>query len=146
MPSIPAMCIGPNVRMKPMYSSQNCQRASRSESIRPVDLGIPVVDAGERAEQRAADQHPMKMADDEVAVGELEVERRGGQHDAGQAADQEHREKAAATNSIGEANEIRPPYIVASQLKNLMPVGIETSRLATTKNKSSVRLMPTVNM
>ena len=39
-------------------------------------------------------------------------------------------------NSIGEANEIRPPYIVASQLKNLMPVGIETARLATTKKRS----------
>ena len=31
-------------------------------------------------------------------------------------------------NSIGEANRIRPPYIVASQLKNLMPVGIETKQ------------------
>ena len=39
-------------------------------------------------------------------------------------------------NSIGEANEIRPPYIVASQLKNLMPVGMEMSRLDTTKKRS----------
>ena len=49
-------------------------------------------------------------------------------------------------NSIGEAKRIRPPYIVASQLKNLMPVGIETSKLAAAKNRSSVRLMPTQNM
>ena len=40
-------------------------------------------------------------------------------------------------NSIGEAKRIRPPYIVASQLKNLMPVGIETRKLATAKNMSS---------
>ncbi len=46
-------------------------------------------------------------------------------------------------NSMGEANRIRPPNIVASQLKNLMPVGIDTSRLAVAKNKSTVRLMPT---
>ena len=30
--------------------------------------------------------------------------------------------------SIGEAKEIRPPYMVASQLKNLMPVGMEIMR------------------
>ena len=48
--------------------------------------------------------------------------------------------------SIGEANEIRPPYIVASQLKNLMPVGMEIMKVDTTKKRSAVRLMPTVNM
>ena len=41
---------------------------------------------------------------------------------------------------------MRPPYIVASQLKNLMPVGIETSKLAAAKYISSVRLMPAANM
>ena len=55
-------------------------------------------------------------------------------------------DRKPATNSIGEANEMRPPYIVASQLKNLMPVGIETSRLETTKKRSSVLLIPTANM
>ena len=48
--------------------------------------------------------------------------------------------------SIGEANEIRPPYMVASQLKNLMPVGMEIRKVDTTKKRSAVRLMPTVNM
>src|SRR6476660_2810195 len=49
-------------------------------------------------------------------------------------------------NSIGEANEMRPPYIVASQLKYLIPVGIDTSRLAAAKYISNVRLMPAANM
>ena len=48
--------------------------------------------------------------------------------------------------SIGEANEIRPPYMVASQLKNLMPVGMETRKVDTTKNRSMGRLMPTENI
>ena len=68
---MPEMCIGPKVRTKPIKSSQNCQLASRSEYIRPVDLGIPVIDAREQAHQDAADDHPVEMADDEVAVGEL---------------------------------------------------------------------------
>src|SRR4029077_838984 len=49
-------------------------------------------------------------------------------------------------NNIGEANEIRPPYMVANQLKNLMPVGIETRKGDTTKKRSAVRLMPTENI
>ena len=39
MPSIPATCIGTNVRLKPMTNSQKCQRPSRSLSIRPVAFG-----------------------------------------------------------------------------------------------------------
>ena len=95
------------------------------------------MDAGEDAEQRAADQHPVEMADHEVAVGELKVERGRRQHDARQAADQEHRQEAERRRASARRSEIRPPYIVASQLKNLMPVGIETSRLATAKKRSS---------
>ena len=56
---------------------------------------------GEDAEERAADQHPVEVADHEIAVGELEVERRRRQHDAGQAADQEHG-KEAHPKSIGD--------------------------------------------
>ena len=37
-------------------------------------------------------------------------------------------------NSIGDAKRILPPYIVASQLKILMPVGTTTSIVATMKN------------
>ena len=55
-------------------------------------------------------------------------------------------ERNPQAKSIGEANESRPPYIVASQLKNLIPVGIETSKLAATNHKSAVRLIPVVNM
>ena len=39
MPNMPEICIGPNVTKKPINSSQNCHRASRSESIRPVTFG-----------------------------------------------------------------------------------------------------------
>src|SRR5262249_58903711 len=55
-------------------------------------------------------------------------------------------DRKPAQKSIGEANEIRPPYMVASQLKNLMPVGIEIRKVDTMKKRSAVRLMPTVNM
>ncbi len=36
-------------------------------------------------------------------------------------------------NSIGEANHNLPPYKVANQLNILMPVGMDTSRLAAAK-------------
>ena len=55
-------------------------------------------------------------------------------------------DKNPNANSIGEAKRIRPPYIVASQLKNLMPVGIDTKNVATAKNRSSVLPMPTQNI
>ena len=55
-------------------------------------------------------------------------------------------ERKPVQKSIGEANEIRPPYMVASQLKNLMPVGIEIVKVDTMKKRSAVRLIPTVNM
>ena len=38
-------------------------------------LRKPVVDAGEDAEQRAADQHEVEVADHEVGVLQLKVER-----------------------------------------------------------------------
>ena len=48
-------------------------------------------------------------------------------------------ERKPRQKSIGDANEILPPYIVASQLKNLMPVGTETRNVAATKKRSCVR-------
>ena len=57
-------------------------------------LGIPVVDAGKGAEERPANEHPVKMADDEIGVADLVVERHQREHDARQTADQEHRQKA----------------------------------------------------
>ena len=53
------------------------------------------------------------MADDEVAVGQLKVERGGAEHDAGQAADQEHRQEAEGEqHRRGEAN---PPAVHRGQ-------------------------------
>ena len=55
-------------------------------------------------------------------------------------------ERKPRQKSIGDATRILPPYIVASQLKNLMPVGTETRKVAATKKRSCVRVMPTANM
>ncbi len=49
------------------------------------------MDAGKGAEQGAADQDPVEMADDEVSIGNLEIKRRRRQHNARQAANDEHR-------------------------------------------------------
>src|SRR5437868_6444485 len=51
-------------------------------------------------------------------------------------------DKKPMQNSIGASNEILPPYIVASQLKNLMPVGTEISSVEATKKKFCVRVRP----
>ncbi len=55
-------------------------------------------------------------------------------------------DKKPNENSIGDAKRIRPPYIVASQLKNLIPVGIDTKNVATAKNRSGMRPIPTQNI
>ncbi len=55
---------------------------------------VPIMDASERAKERAADQHPMEVPHHEVAVRKLEIERRGAEHNPGQAANEEHRQKA----------------------------------------------------
>src|SRR5262252_3856233 len=49
-------------------------------------------------------------------------------------------------NSIGVANQIRPPYMVAIQLNNLIPVGTPTSIVEITKKMFDCDDMPTVNM
>ena len=48
--------------------------------------------------------------------------------------------------SMGEANEIRPPYMVASQLKILMPVGTAMSIVDAAKKVLAMALMPTANI
>ena len=62
----------------------------------PGHLRIPVVDAGHGAEQGAADQDEVEVANQEVGVLQLKVERGRRQHDARQAADQEHGQEAHA--------------------------------------------------
>src|SRR5262249_77003 len=49
-------------------------------------------------------------------------------------------------NSIGVANQIRPPYMVAIQLKILIPVGTATSIVEITKKMLEPGDMPMVNM
>ena len=48
------------------------------------------MDSGKGAEERSANQNPVKVTDDEITIADLEIERYGSEHNAGQAADQEH--------------------------------------------------------
>ena len=49
-------------------------------------------------------------------------------------------------NSMGSSKRILPPYMVASQLKILIPVGIATSIVEIAKKVLAIGLIPTVNM
>jgi hypothetical protein len=49
-------------------------------------------------------------------------------------------------HSMGNLNEMRPPYMVASQLKILIPVGTAIKSVEATKKVLSADPMPTVNM
>ena len=49
------------------------------------------MDAGKYAEKRAANQHPVEMADDEVRFGNLKIEWRTSEHDSRQSTEDEHR-------------------------------------------------------
>ena len=48
--------------------------------------------------------------------------------------------------SIGSSKRILPPYMVASQLKILIPVGTAMSIVEMTKKVLAVGLIPTANM
>jgi len=52
----------------------------------------------------------------------------------------------AHAKSIGVANRIRPPYIVATQLKILIPVGTAISMVDAAKAEFRGAPMPTANM
>ena len=67
------MCIGPKVRFMPMTISQKFHLPSFSLSMLAEHLRPPVVEAGEDAEHRAAEQHVVEVGDDVVRVGLLRV-------------------------------------------------------------------------
>ena len=76
---------------------------------------------------------------------QLPVQGRDREHDAGEPREEELKEEAVQ-NSMGVAKRILPPHMVASQLKILMPVGMPTSMVESTKNVLLAEVMPTVNM
>src|SRR5262245_6899732 len=59
-------------------------------------LGKPVIDRREYHKNDRADQYIMKMCHHEVGVGELPIPGSNGEHDTGQARDQELKEKCQA--------------------------------------------------
>src|SRR5437763_1310121 len=52
-------------------------------------------------------------------------------------------DRKAEQKSIGEAKETRPPYLVASQVKNSMPAGREIMAVDTMKNRAAAGRLPT---
>ena len=73
-----------------MIVSQKCHVPSFSLEQVAEHLGPPEVEAAEEAEQGAAEDHVVEVGDDVVGVGLLQVGRRDGVGDAGEAADGEH--------------------------------------------------------
>src|SRR3546814_2538617 len=69
-----------------------------SSDVCSSDLPV-VIEAGEQGQQGTADQDIVEVCDDEVCIVRLPVERRYGDHDAGQAADDEDRERARPIRS-----------------------------------------------
>ena len=81
----------------------------------PGDFGIPVIESGEEGEQNSADDHVVKVRDDKVGAAELPVKGRRGQHDAGEAGDQELEEEADAEQHRRlEDESCRPTWCRAS--------------------------------
>ena len=108
-----------------MRKSQKCHLPSVLAKHAAGHLRIPVVEGGKEHEQDCADQHVVKVGDDEVGVAELPVEGGDGEHDAGEPGDQELKQERRSQNIMGVVKWILPPQMVASQLKILMPVGTE---------------------
>src|SRR5580704_25902 len=51
-------------------------------------FGIPIIDAPKYRKEHSADQRVVEVGDDEIRIGQLPVERRARQHDAGKPRDQ----------------------------------------------------------
>ena len=56
-------------------------------------LGEPVIDAGEEAENRAANQHVVEVRDDEIGIVQVDVHRNRGDDDTGDTSDGEGRNR-----------------------------------------------------
>ena len=82
--------MGRKARLKPMKIIQNAARPAPSSMQPPGHLWKPDVQRAEHREEIDADQHVVDVGQDEIGVGELQVGRHRGRHDAGNAADHEH--------------------------------------------------------
>ena len=93
-PARPRMCIGKNVRLKPISISQKFTLPMLVVEHAAEDLRPPVVEAAEDREDQTAEQHVVEVRHDVVGVGLLRVGRDDRVRDAREAADGEHRDEA----------------------------------------------------
>src|SRR5215475_4633471 len=68
---------------------------------------VPVIKCSEERKKNSANDHVMKMRDDEIRAAKLPVERRGGQHDARKPGDQELEQESHAEQH--GRFELKPP-------------------------------------
>ena len=139
------MCIGKNVRLKPIDHQPEDPFADALVEQAAGDLGEPVVRAGQNREQRAAAQHVVEVRHGVVRVVRLPVDRHGGEVTPLSPPIVNWTMNASAY-SIGTVNRMRPPHSVASHEKTLMPVGTAMVMLDRPKNASATSPRPTVNM
>src|SRR5499433_2767420 len=73
------------------------------------EFRVPVIKCSEQGEQNSANDHVMKMRDDEIRAAKLPVERRGGQHNACKPGNQElEKERDAEQHGRLELNIASP--------------------------------------
>ena len=73
-------------------------------------LGPPEVEAGEHRKDHRAEHHVMEVRDHEVRVRNREVQRRAGQHNAGEATEQEGRQEADSPEHGRSHGDIAAPH------------------------------------
>ena len=128
------MCCGKNVTLKPRKMSQKLDLPEPLVEHPPEDLRPPVVEPGEDAEDRAAEEHVVEVRDDEVGVLHLPVDRERGEEDPGEAADREDGDEAEREEHRRVEVESCRATVVASQLKIFTPVGTRDHHRAIMKN------------
>ena len=120
------MNCGKNVRLKP---TKTISAASVGPAFRihaPGNLRPPEMHAAEVGHQRAAHHDVVEVGDDEVGVGDVDVDAEARQEQSGQAADGEQADEAEGVQHRRRRNEMEPLYRVAVQLKTLMAEGTAT--------------------
>ena len=88
------MNCGKNVRLKPTKMMRGADLGERFVVEAAADLRPPVVQAAEISHDRAADHDVVEVRDDEVGVGDVDVQADRGEEEPGQPADREQPDEA----------------------------------------------------
>ena len=142
MPAKPWMNIGMKMKLMNSIDKREMHLAPEFVHQPPRRFRIPIIDAGKNGEDRPRRHDVMEMADDVIAVVQLNVAGVEAQRQPGQTADAEHRQKAdRKQHRRVEANGTAPQAKSSSAVR-MMTDGMEIIIVVVWKNVAMRMPMP----